>query len=655
MQPGTLRQPLLAMFVLGLVGSGPAHAAGAITAVWANDGGNKVTQDELRAKTGLRPIVSSIWDGRRIRLFGARNEVIGFNLVLEAAGGEARNVSVQLDRLAGPQGSLIRSTPVLGQEAVFDWTQRDIELFLVGYLQIRGLSRLSYETYDERHIPERLQRPRNKSGDYVGGWRDRPGSDKYYPEIAVPLELKPSFSIAAGKNQSVWVDIYIPKDAPSGLFTGNLAVREGANTRYTLPVELEVRNFTLSDLPSSRTMIALGESDIARRYTGIFYPASGSSADRLLKKVVDRHYLLAHRHKLSLIDGDLNLYAATKDAPPSEWIPRLSGRLFTATNGYRGPGSGVGNNVYAIGPFGTWQAAWGTSRASIWARTNNWESWFRQYFPDVYRFVYLIDESSDYRRIETWAGWIKNNPGVGRSLRSFATGNLLELQRHVPSLDIAASWIATGDRLPWQTVVDRVRSDRSKSLYMYNGTRPGSGSFATEDDGTALRQLPWGQHKKGIGRWFFWQGTYYNDYQGGRGETNLFKTAQTFGGPARFDLVAGMTGWSSSNGDGVLFYPGIDKVFPTESLGLAGPIASLRLKHWRRGVQDVDYIKLAEAIDPAAVRAIVQRMVPKALWENGVDEPADPTWVLCSISWSIDSDDWEAARRELAGIIERRR
>jgi hypothetical protein len=35
-----------------------------------------------------------------------------------------------------------------------------------------------------------------------------------------------------------------------------------------------------------------------------------------------------------------------------------------------------------------------------------------------------------------------------------------------------------------------------------------------------------------------------------------------------------------------------------------------------------------------------------------VSDPEDPTWVLTDISWSIDPDDWEAARAELADIIE---
>ena len=188
---------------------------------------------------------------------------------------------------------------------------------------------------------------------------------------------------------------------------------------------------------------------------------------------------------------------------------------------------------------------------------------------------------------------------------------------------------------------------------MYNGKRPATGSFAIEDDGVALRELAWAQYKKNIDRWFYWESTYYNNFQGSMGETNVFKTAQTFGTKnLKPDPILGETGWNYSNGDGVLFYPGTDKIFTSESYEVEGPIASLRLKHWRRGIQDVDYLTLAKAINPKATQEIVNRMVPKALWEYGVSDSDDPTYVRCDISWSINPDDWEKVRHELADIIE---
>jgi hypothetical protein len=222
---------------------------------------------------------------------------------------------------------------------------------------------------------------------------------------------------------------------------------------------------------------------------------------------------------------------------------------------------------------------------------------------------------------------------------------------YMPELDIAAGWMATGITADWQAAADYLSGTPGKSAYMYNGKRPASGSFAIEDDGVALRELSWGQYKKNIRRWFYWESTYYNNFQGGTGQTDVFNSAFTFGGTSGFNPVLGETGWNYSNGDGVIFYPGTDTVYPESSYGIHGPIVSLRLKYWRRGVQDVDYIVLASAVDPVATQQIVDDMVPSVLWEPGVSDMQDPTWKRTDISWSIDPEDWENAREQLIGII----
>jgi len=95
---------------------------------------------------------------------------------------------------------------------------------------------------------------------------------------------------------------------------------------------------------------------------------------------------------------------------------------------------------------------------------------------------------------------------------------------------------------------------------------------------------------------------------------------------------------TSDNGNGVLFCPSSDNVYPTYSYGITGPIASLRLRHWRRGIQDVDYLTLANAINPAATANLVNQMVPSVLWEQQcVDPRCDCSYSYSPISWSKQS------------------
>ncbi len=641
--------PILSIliFAIPVWAQTPTPVPPGISAVWANNGEDKITRDEQRASSDPAGVINSVWDGTTIRIFGAKNEVVAFNLCLEAPLSSADEVTVSFSRLEGPGGAVIESSAASGN-GVFDWTGRDIELFYIRYLEIKGLSRLSYESYDERHIPERLRRPWTGEGEGSGVWQDRPDHNKFYPDIAEPLELVSSFNIQTGRNQSIWADIYIPKDIPAGIYRGTVEIAENGITAYQVPVELTVRSFSLPDLPSARTMLFISNENINLRYLGESYPDQGTALYQQSLRLADRHFQVAHRHRISLIDG-----YQPPDRMDEAWTARLSGSLFTPDNDYRGPGEGVGNNVYSIGTYGGWP--WqGEGEAAMRSNTDLWANWFnsRNFSTPVDYFLYLIDESSDFSEIEDWSRWINNNPGPGSQVLSMATVSLVDGVDQTPSLDIPDSGTATGVTADFQSAAETLLASPGRHLWMYAAYRPNVGSIAIEDDGVSPRVTAWAQFKKQVERWFCWESTYYENFQGGTGQTNVFQSAFTFGGHSGYDNILGETGWNYGNGDGVLFYPGTDLTFPSDSYGVNGPFVSLRLKHWRRGIQDVDYLTMAAKINPIRVAEIVEAIIPKILWEYGVDDPGDPTWIRTDISWSTDPDLWEAARAELADIIE---
>jgi len=315
-----------------------------IAAVWANNGEDKVTRDESRALMNPESVINRVWDGNKVSVFGAKNEVVAFNLIIEApVNSTANNVSVSLDRLTGADSNFITSTAVTGND-VFNWSQRNIELFYIRYLPIKGLSsNLFYDTYDERHIPKRFQRPVNAQGEVTGNWMSRPDHDKYYPDIAVPIELKGDFNIAAGENQSIWVDIFIPKTMLPGTYTGAITVSQSRHGMYNIPVELTVNDFTLPDNAHAKTMLVIGDEDINDRYLGVTYPET--ETEKLKSQTIrDCHFQMVHRHKISAVDancsGNLN-----NDSPCPEWIDRLNGDLFTLARGY---------NLHNIHVLRTW-------------------------------------------------------------------------------------------------------------------------------------------------------------------------------------------------------------------------------------------------------------------------------------------------------------
>jgi hypothetical protein len=647
-------QPGVKLVGAGSVRSAPGRTshndAGAINSVWANDGEDKVTQDELRAYNGTS-VTNTLWDGNTISLFGAKNEIVNFNLILEAPTASATNVSVSISNLTGPGGSIIRYSP-RSTGSLFNWTTTEIEVFYVSYLQILGLSGFggTLASFQEPTFPARAQCP---SAEGAGcPWTDRPVANKFYPDIAVPIELVPTFNIAVGNNQSIWVDVYIPKTVTAGIYTGALTISENGVTTHIVPVELQVRNFSLPDSPNSKTMLFTTVGDLAPRY-----------GDASAFQAMNNEIVVAHRHKISIIDGDNMGTGWSGDAPAAQWIPFLNGSAFTAASGYAGPGVGAGNGVFSIGTYGSMTN--GTTQSAFTANFNNWESWFEANSSLTERFVYLCDEvacKNNTPDLPTQLGWWSAIAGPGQNLHTMATQLLLDAVSTTLS-DPTSGWPYSqaptggmgGTSAADQAAVNSVKAQEStRRLFAYNGGRPGSGSFATDDVGVALRELPWGQYKKGIDRWFFWEATYYYNYQWTGAKTNVFTTAQTFG-PAPQDPLAASYGMANyySNGDGVLFYPGTDLLYPSNSYGINGPIASLRLKYWRRGIQDVDYLVLASQANPTAVQNLVSQMVPEALWENQCFDPVnDCSYFKGPISWSENPDNWESARLQLADIID---
>ncbi len=625
--------------------TGGTSGTTAITAVWANEGGDKVTEDELRATGHASAVVDAVWDGHCIRTFGAKNEIVSFDVVLEAATSKAAKVSVSLGDLTGPGGAVIRSAP-RATDKVFDWTTTEVELFYVRYLQIKGASQQAYgaaAAWQEATFPKRLQcpgmtqaTPDSKPTGAGCPWTQRPLANKLVPDIAVPLELVPTFDIAASSNQSIWADVYIPATAPSGVYGAMLTVAESGVVTHKIPVSLRVRNFALPDAPSAKTMLFTSRGDIAPRY--------GSATDTALVN----QRLLAHRHRISLIGDDAK---QTGTQPGADYLGVLDGSLFTAAHGYAGPGEGTAQDVYSIGTYGSLTG--GSTRSQFTAAFNGWESWFEASSPRTERFVYLCDEIDCQHGTPTLATqlqWWAAITGPGAKLHTLATQPLVGAPASLS--DPTSSWpFSEGTSASDQAAADAVvAAEPTRRIFAYNGQRPGSGSCATEDDGVAMREQPWGQYKKKIDRWFWWEATYYDDNQQGLGKVDLFKSADTFG-IATPNATYGTTG--GANGNGVLLYPGTDALFPASSYGVAGPIASLRLKEWRRGIEDVDYLTLAAAKDPSAVSAIVKKMVPSVLWEQQCHDPVnDCTYTYAPVSWSDDPDDWEAARLALAHIID---
>ena len=207
----------------------------------------------------------------------------------------------------------------------------------------------------------------------------------FYPEIAVPLELVPTFNILPGQNQSIWSDIFIPRGSLPGLYTGVVQILQNGVVQKSIPIELTVRGFVLPAAPSSKTMLYFGYDDINQRYLGQTRPDPGTPLAQQAQAIRDKHFMIAHRHRISLVDGNPGADPWDSDRPRPDWVPRLDGTLFSAQNGYRGPGEFTGNGIFAVGAYGSW--GWkNEGEPGMQTHLDAWEFWFQQNAADAERF-----------------------------------------------------------------------------------------------------------------------------------------------------------------------------------------------------------------------------------------------------------------------------
>ena len=165
-----------------------------ITRVWAIDDGEKIKQEDI-----TNPLASdennSVWNNNTVNIFGGRNEIVAFQLIIQADASGAKNVNVTVSDLVN--GNSVIPGSETGPADPFDYRGRNTELFTEHYLNMVKRSPPLW-FFSDSAAPSA----------YYTGW---------VPDCLIPFSATPGkggapFSIEANKNQAVWVDILDPKE-----------------------------------------------------------------------------------------------------------------------------------------------------------------------------------------------------------------------------------------------------------------------------------------------------------------------------------------------------------------------------------------------------------------------------------------------------------
>lgn len=588
-----------------------------VNAVWAIADGEKVfkynTDHFAKSK-------NSIWDGKKIKLRGLYNEVLGFQVIVEldSTGSEALEIS-----MSPPQHK--KSSLIIGGDGTIKYgAQGSIDLFSQHYLHVKRPTEPHWFYGSVNSAPKNMLGwipdaliPSNAQG--KGGFPLKvPRTKKIIERDQNNLEI---IEQQASQNQGFWVDLYLPRDRKfvDGTYISKITVWNEGTEVISIPVEIELLNNYLPDENHSNVWM----------YTSRNYGLQNYFPDLSLEQINKMIKFEAHRHRIDLIGGfeahgkafDLDLMTNYK--------PYLDGSAFTASNGYHGSGEGVGEKLFTVGIYG--EQVLGETKKSIQKESDKWVSWFEANAPEATYFWYMIDEPGEvqYPWIRQNAKWIKSNPGPGSRLPIFLTTEYVEELKE--DVDIWNGYHGIRDFDQFQQL-----KEDGKDHWFYNGSRPFYGSLILEAEAVDLRVNGWIKYLFDINTWFVWHGTHWRHNQNGP-KGRLYQ--RIFNEP----LTYINSSFNFGNGDGIMFYPGRMPYQKEEDRGLNIAMPSIKLKNIRRGQQDFELLWLAEQkIGKQKVNELIRRLVPKAMHEVNDDD---------RVYWSQRGDDYDKVRNEILDIL----
>ena len=543
--------------------SEPTSSSSLKMTLWAIDDSIKVKPEDSIQEQNY------VWNGatKTVSIHGAKNEYIAFQLMIRAEGQELIGVNVIKTDLVGP--------------SIID--KSNIQLFKESYLKVTEPSTSMYGNISLGK----------------GEYRD------LIIQFDTPKNGAP-FSVLEGRNQPVWVDIYIPPEVSSGLYKGCLTVESKELEPQEININLEVWDFTLPDETHLKSFFYYGPEQIRWAHK----LGAGDLSDYYLDLEL-KYQRMAHQHRMNMCT-DVYHYKDWKG-----FLERV-GKYLDGSAFVEGAGKGVGVPLWVIGEQFNTKDKTEFQEACKWYMDH-----FQQQGWQDKPFLYIIDEPGSkeaYDEVRKLGKWIDETPYAGNKLPFMITEQVKPQRPEFGSLIGYVDIWCSGSGFPEDMEARRQVGDR---IWTYNGG-PDGASVITDTYGLACRSWAWTAWRYNIECWFLWDCTYWVDKHNLKGQE--MRQADLWNDPLTFDQRRNPTvKWPDwGNGDGTFFYPGYEK-------GIDGPISSFRMKAFRRGMQDYEYLYMLKGM--------------------GKEEVADKIANSLNFKTNKDPQKWYEARMKLAGEI----
>jgi hypothetical protein len=396
------------------------------------------------------------------------------------------------------------------------------------------------------------------------------------------------FDVAAGESRAIWVEVHVPAGARPGTYQGTVTVSSDGG-EATVPVSLAVWDF---ELPSTASL----KSSFGLSYGGL---RAGHRTDGDAESALRARYGqlgLDHRISITTLADD----GRDRDLGNLDrfYGPLLDGKAPTTLEGARL------TSMKFVG------GATSAADHATWARHFREKGWFDQLFD------YTCDEPPITCRWDEIPQRARAAKQGDPDFRTLVTTEIRDADAHgaTSSIDVIVPVVNamddkpgnspdTGDQRPSYDAF--LARGATKELWMYQSCMShGCG-------GTVNMGSP-----NDSDRYFTGWPTYMIDASAVRNRAmEWISFLERATGELYWETTMAYShdAWSnqwdfSGNGDGTLFYPGT----PSRIGGKTDvPVASLRLKMIREGMEDYEYLKaLSDAGDPELARSIARGLFP---------------------------------------------
>ncbi len=397
------------------------------------------------------------------------------------------------------------------------------------------------------------------------------------------------FDVPAGESHAIWVEVHVPPDATRGTHVGEVRVHTGEGDA-TIPVTLDVWGFVLPSTSSLRTHFGLSYGVLGAGH-GLWGDDGASLRARYAQLALD------HRVSLGGVADD-------GSRVQFDHFDRFYGALVAGTAPTRLQGARL-TSVKYVGGAGS------VDEHRRWAQHAREQGWMDRLFD------YTCDEPPLTCRWGDIPGRARAAHDADPEFRTLVTTQIRDAQDHGVAGDIdvmvpVVNWI---DDKPGSSMAGDQRSrydaflasGPAKELWLYQSCMS-HGCGGTVNMGSPSEQ----------DRYFTGWPSYAIDASAVRNRAmEWISFVERASGELYWETAFAFShdAWSSQwdfsgNGDGTLFYPGT----PSRIGGHTDiPVASIRLKMIREGMEDYEYLKLLSDLGGAdEAREMARSLFPDA-------------------------------------------